>query len=150
MRRFLLLAALLIVCCAGCSIPRGRIQGKVTYQDKPLTEGTVIFIASDNMTYPTPIMPDGTYAIDGVPRGKLEVSVQVEEPRPMPRPDPTSPKNRQPGNDAAADDKAKMARLPAVPAAKGPRIPASYADPKKSGLRYELTGAVGEYNVELK
>jgi hypothetical protein len=143
--------ALLLVALAGCAPPRSRVHGKVVYQNKPLTEGTVIFFPPDNQTYPVAIQPDGSYQAPALPRGLIRVAVQVEEPRPAPRPDP-DPKRRDAfaKQAASSDDAAKLARNPNPRPIYGTRIPARFGDPNHSGLSFQLTAPDQEFVIELK
>jgi hypothetical protein len=139
--RLLLLAGFMVL-VVGCSPPRSKVSGSVSYKGKLLNQGTVIFIASDNQVYPAEIQPDGSYSHPSVPRGRVEVSVQQEDPRPIPRPEPSKAK-------VSAEDDAKMAGREA-PSFKGVRIPTDFADPKKSGLTFDLQQADMKYDIDLK
>jgi hypothetical protein len=68
----------LLVALAGCGGDnRARVSGKVTYQDKPLPGGTVVFVTEDNGKQDrAPIQPDGTYSAANVPMGNLRVGVE--------------------------------------------------------------------------
>ncbi len=76
---FLLLAA----CLAGCAPgePVGRVFGKVTFQDRPVTEGLVLFRNQAKAVHMTAaIGPDGAYEVawrgaKGLPLGTYEVMV---------------------------------------------------------------------------
>lgn len=154
-------AGLLVVAglTAGCGdYPRARVHGKLTLAGQPLTGATVIFLGRDNMTYIADLHPDGSYAVDGVPQGPVRVSVQKPPPRPAPRPIPPAGQPGGGGKTAQADpvdDRAKASRLEAVEATApakpaGPQLPARYADPKQSGLGFEVTGPDHEWSVDLK
>lgn len=154
MRLLLLAAATVAAAIPGCDMPRSRVHGTVKYQGKPVTGGTVIFLTRDNMTYVADLQSDGTYSVTGIPRGPVRVSVQQPPPRPAPR-SQTAPKGGwKDAPEALADDKAKRGRQaeapPADPIPTGPRIPAIYADPGKSGLVFELTQADQQYDIDLK
>ncbi|MFQ3650564.1 MAG: hypothetical protein SNJ75_09540 [Gemmataceae bacterium] len=139
--RLLLLVGLMFV-MVGCGPPRSKVSGTVSYKGKLLSQGTVIFIASDKQVYPAEIQPDGSYSHPGIPRGRVEVSVQQEEPRPVPRPEPSKGK-------VSAEDDAKMAgREP--PPFKGVRIPMEYSDPKKSGLGFDINQPEHQFDIDLK
>jgi Carboxypeptidase regulatory-like domain len=156
MRRAML-GPLLVLTVAGCDTPRSRIHGTVTYQGKPLAGAVVTFFGADHMTYMADTGPDGTYAVEGVPRGRLRVAVQVPPPRSRLRPDPDLRKAGDSfGKDQArAEDTAKMARLPdPPPPPKAPApadgLPLRYRDPNTSELTVELKEPDQEWSVDLK
>jgi len=72
------LAFLLVAALSGCGgDPVATVSGKVTYLDKPLPGGTVIFSTADFAKSATAeIKPDGTYSVSRVPLGDLKVAVQ--------------------------------------------------------------------------
>ena len=140
---------------AGCGdYPRSRVHGKITFNGQPLTGGTVAFLGRDNMTYLADLGPDGTYAVDRVPRGEVRVTVQKPPPRPAPRPNPPAGWAGDKAGADPTDDKAKASRLEAVaappPKSSGPALPAKYADPGQSGLVFELTEPDQEWSADLK
>jgi hypothetical protein len=120
----------------------------VRYQGKPLTAGTLIFLPLDNQAYPVAIRSDGSYEIASLPRGRIQVSVQVAGPRVPPRP---APKDDAFASEAARiDDAGKMARRQEKAPAGGMQIAAAYGDPAMSGLTFDLTAPVQEYVIDLK
>lgn len=137
-----------LVVLPGCGdLPRSRVHGKVTYLGTPVSGGTVIFLTRDNMTHVADLQPDGTYAVTGIPRGPVRVSIQQPPPRPAtksevaPRGGPKlDPEGKGSGAAAAA----------AEPRAAGVRVPPVYADPGQSGLAFELKDPDQEYSVDLK
>jgi hypothetical protein len=151
MRRLLLgLALAALAALPGCSAPRSRVHGTVKYQGKPLAGAVLTFFGPDNMVYSADTRPDGTYAIEGVPRGAIRVSVQVPPPRPKPRPDPDFVAKARKGAAPAAGAKADS---PAPPASDMPprvNLPTPYGDPNTSGLAFELKEADQDYSPELK
>jgi hypothetical protein len=155
MRRLLCGTALLALAAAlGCDAPRSRVHGTVTHRGRLLAGAVVTFFGPDQRTYTADTGPDGSYAVSGVPRGAVRVSVQVPPPPVKPRPDPAPGKAG--GNELArAEDAAKAARLPPAPtptATSPPAggLPARYADPNSSGLSFELKDADQEYAIDLK
>ncbi len=153
MRRLCFAAvAVLALVAVGCGDrPRSRVHGVVKLDGKPLTGGTVIFLTSDNMTTVADIQPNGTYAVEGVARGPVKVSVQQPPPRPTPRPNPGA--GGKPNDVSAGDDAVRKrgGEEPAPPpAAAGPRLPAKYTDPAQSGLAFELADGDSLYNIDLK
>jgi hypothetical protein len=77
MRMVPLLIAVLVMGITGCGEKRAKVSGKVTYNDKVLTGGTVNFVTKDNLKGDTAtIQPDGTYSCTNVPFGDLLVAVR--------------------------------------------------------------------------
>ncbi len=156
MRAFCLgvVAAALVTGCG--EVPRSRVSGKVTYQGKQLAGVTAIFLAADNSTYPVDLKADGTYEVAGVPRGAVKVSLQQAEGRPGAKSE-VAPAARKGGVSAeeAKDNQKGASRMPeptgnpVVPVA-GPRLPAVYADPDKSGLTFDLKEPDQQWSVDLK
>lgn len=78
---FLVAAALCLVGCNGSSLT--KVTGKVTYNDEPLTTGTITFAAADKPTAYGDIQPDGTYTLktvkpgDGATPGAYQVTVMA-------------------------------------------------------------------------
>jgi hypothetical protein len=140
-----------VVSLCGCASPRGRLHGTVRHQGKPLTGATIIFLASDNQTYPVRLAPDGTYQVASLPQGHIRVSIQVDEPRIPPRAAPAPGKAED--TLAAArekdDDAAKQGRKPSATATEAPNLLARYTDPNQSGLEFDLTGADQDYSPDL-
>jgi len=69
-------ALIVFAAVAGCSEPHASLSGKVTYKDKPVTGGTVIFVGEDGKQTRAEIQPDGMYSSPGVPLGNLKIGVQ--------------------------------------------------------------------------
>lgn len=76
---FVLAAALCTVGCDSSNLT--KVTGKVTYNDKPVTAGTITFAAEDKPTAYGDIMSDGTYTLktekpgDGATPGAYRVFV---------------------------------------------------------------------------
>jgi hypothetical protein len=153
MRRLIFCTALTFsVALFGCSAPRSNVFGNVTFRGKPVVGGTIILLSADNRTYPARIQADGSYRIASVPRGHIAVAVQGDEVRPPPRPAPGAKTKDAFGfNEAKADDERKAGSAPPSPTT-GPvlKIPASYGDPGRSGLSFELELPEQEYSIDLK
>ena len=154
MRSFMFTAAALVaVALAGCSdVPRGRLHGTVTFQGKPLTATTVIFLASDNKTHPVKLKSDGTYEVNGVALGAIKVSVQQDLPTVAAKAE--APRSGTWGQAKGNVVDEKAGKAPPAPRTNekgsGRQLPASYASAEKSGLSFELTGADQDWSVDLK
>lgn len=76
---FLVAAALCMVGCNSSSLT--KVTGKVTYNDEPVTSGTITFAAADKPTAYGDIQSDGTYTLktvkpgDGATAGAYQVTV---------------------------------------------------------------------------
>jgi hypothetical protein len=147
MKTLMLTAVAVVLALSGCSAPKSRIHGKVTYQGKPAAGATVILLASDNRTYPADVRADGTYDLPAVPRGPIRVSIQAALPRVIPRPEPGKGRDAFAKAEASADDAGKAARLP--PPIPGIPIPAKYGDPDRSELSFELAEPDQERSFDL-
>jgi hypothetical protein len=76
------LAPALAVVLAGCSgEPVGYVSGKVTLNDQPVTEGSVVFEnAEAGISVSVPLQSDGTYEVrtydrEGLPPGSYKVAI---------------------------------------------------------------------------
>ena len=81
--RLLCCAALLagVLGCGSSGEKTTKVQGKITYQNKPATNGLIAFLKSGSKPITAAIQPDGAYAAD-VPPG--EYKVRVDAPPAMP------------------------------------------------------------------
>jgi hypothetical protein len=148
MRNICLAVGLLVLVASGCGdVPRSKIHGTIKYQGKPLTNATVTFFSSDNMTHMAILNPDGTYTVDRVPRGKVKVCIQSDVPRPASK---GNPKPKGFGEVPAETKDGKRDPVPEEAKATWPILPPNYNDPDKSGLSFELKEADQEWSVELK
>src|SRR5262249_8957356 len=78
-RRGGLLVGILVLLASGCQ-SKGNISGKITYKDKPLTYGTIVFVGADGATVQTAIK-DGDYRAAGVGIGEAQVAVSSPDPK---------------------------------------------------------------------
>src|SRR5436305_1236652 len=68
--------AMLLLALAGCGMgAKADVIGTVRFDGRPLTSGSVNFIASDGRTVYSVIGPEGQYSIRGVALGKAQVTV---------------------------------------------------------------------------
>jgi hypothetical protein len=144
MRRAAMSAILVwAVLVAGCmDFPRGDVRGKVTYQGEPISLATLMFVTVDNQVYRADLSEDGSYAIPGVPLGKVRVAVQQALPMVKPRPDPVGPGVAAgPGGQEFIPGNLSTDMVP---------LPEKYGHPDQSGLEFELTQAEQEWSVDLQ
>ncbi len=79
------LAALALIGCGGGGPRLGAVRGTVTYKDKPVPNGTVLFVPANGPTATGKINPDGTYTLttykagDGAVLGRHMVVVAAME-----------------------------------------------------------------------
>jgi len=136
---------------SGCGggVPRSRIHGIVKFQGVPLSDATIIFIASDNKTHLVNLKADGSYDVSGVAQGTVKVSIQQALPKVAPRPDPSAGGGSKGG---VVDEKADRRRKePSSPAKDDiARLSTTYADPEASGLMFELKEADKEWSIDLQ
>ncbi len=121
------LLVLLLSSCGGR--PTGDVSGKISYNNRPLSLGTVAMIAEDG-TVASGMISDGQYKVEGVPIGPATIIIHVYPPSPMMHP-PTGP-------EAGAKPKPRLIFVP---------IPDRYSDASSSGLTY--TVAKGQQTHDL-
>jgi hypothetical protein len=132
---------------AGCgSQERANVSGKVTFNNQPLTAGTVTFYAAPNLMGTGPIKSDGTYSIADAPVGDVTVLVITPKLGPMMGISPKMPKG--PGMPSefmppgAADPSAGPIKI--VPA------PEKYGSAETSPLKFNVLKGTQTYDIDLK
>lgn len=122
-----------VLLCIGCGPTPATITGKVTFEGKPITTGTIAFLAQNGKVVSGNIW-QGEYQVEGVEIGPgARVSVISHHPSPMMRP-PTGP----------IEDVPQQKTLEFVP------IPDRYASAAESGLSCEVVEGVQTHNFSLK
>jgi len=124
---------LVLAGAVGCGAGRGELSGKVTYQGKAVTSGSVQAVGSDNLLKASVIAEDGTYSIKDLPTGKLEIAV-------------FSPK---PGENLIVRKK-DVTPPPKHDTSKWFAIPEKYGDHKTSEVTFELGRGENKFDIELK
>ena len=156
----------------GCS-SEGSISGKVTYKDKPLTGGIVLFTSSSGSSTAN-INEDGSYSIERMPTGDVKIAVDTQSARgpaaaatkaptmsKMGMSGPMPPMKGSKSGPPVAMQPPKREDMPAAMATtplynsapKGPpaaAIPENYADPTTSGLTYTVIKGPQVHNIDLK
>src|SRR5436309_21644 len=74
-----LFCATWLVALSGCS-GAATIKGKVTFQGRPVTHGSVILISADGRGHSGVIQHDGSFTVEDVPRGQAKVAVVSRNP----------------------------------------------------------------------
>jgi hypothetical protein len=128
MRVLSLLAALLLPAAAAGQdkkpVPKGEVvSGKIAYNGKPLSGGTVTFVSKDGKTTVAgAIADDGTYTVL-LPAAEYGVAITTAAP--------------------GKDDKDPPKKVPVL------KIPAKYGDVKTSGITYKVSKGKQTYDIEL-
>lgn len=122
--------------CGGSGGPEmARVSGKVTYQGKPLTKGTISFISADpNGTNANSVIgPDGSYSLqttnpnDGAVVGEYRVIVSDV--------DPNALNTAAPGEPVKKQERA---------------IPEKYEKPDTSGLTRKVVSGSNTFDIALE
>jgi hypothetical protein len=139
-----------LVLATGCS-SSGTVSGKVTYQTRPLTGGTVLFTSPQGKgTRRAEIGEDGSYTIANMPTGPVKIAVDTRSAQEPPPATEGQPNMKLPPGDLPPE--AARSGIYGNSRKKKPaeRIPEEYADPDKSGLDYTVTSGAQTKNIELK
>jgi hypothetical protein len=121
------LAGLLVAASCGCGSGTATVSGKVTYKDRPVTYGSVIFVGADDKSGSAAINPDGSYTASGVPPGEARIAVISRAP-----------------SKGRANAKGR-----ANPAEWFP-IPRGFESPSTSGLSCTLKSGANEHDIKLQ
>lgn len=158
MRKALLGALLLISItsvagCLGNSEPKfGQIKGKITYNGKNLTSGTVVF-HYEGKNGASQIGPDGSFHVKDAPIGLCKVTVTPAKNAVSAGVDPSQPYAGQ-----GIPKNAKIPNMPpgtpinkTAPFVKPDKIPAKYADLNQTDLTCKVKeGSNSEFDITLK
>lgn len=139
---------LVLVVGLGCGASTGIVTGKVTYQNKPVSSGSVVFHGANGRVDSGLLDANGNYTIARAPVGTVKVAVMAAK---------SSTKaaggGAPPGPPAG---KGKLKQAPdtidkPVPATvETSPIPERYYDPEKSGLVYTVTSGSQVIDIDLK
>jgi hypothetical protein len=147
-----LLLTLLLVAVAGCH-RSATVTGKVTYGDRPVVYGSVIFFGSDRAAHSGVIAPDGSYTIEGIPPGQVRIAVISHDPskgRSVLRGHKPAPPNRQPPSRQTASTSRQPPNGPAASTSGWFPLPTNYESPMSSDLSCTLVAGRGTHDIELK
>jgi hypothetical protein len=151
--RFAALLSLLscLAWLAGCggSSAHGKVSGKVLYNDKPVTGGTVTFRPADtaeNAVF-AQIDANGNYSAS-VPVGPVKIAVNNKDLEPLEikkSPRPTFPKGTTP-----ATEKEDPRVNPQKPPGTYVKIPEKYNQVESSGLTYTVKSKSQNFDIKLE
>jgi hypothetical protein len=131
---------------SGCGSGKATVSGKVSYQGRPILMGSVLMVGPDGITFTSNIEPDGSYKIEGVTSGVVQIGVISPKPIAATRGDPESSRPRRTVSGASPRN------LPPPPAelSKWFEIPAKYEEPTTSGISREIkSGNNPDVNIDL-
>ena len=129
-----------LICISGCGGGKADVSGKVTFQGKTLTSGTVIMIGSDGVAIATGINPDGTYLINGVRSGTVQIGVVSQN--------PARAETARGRGGAMRGGKGGSPDAP-PPSSGWFEIPTKYEDPASSGLTAKISSGSSTYDIDL-
>jgi len=132
----------------GCGASTATVTGKVSYQDKTVKGGVVMFVVENKGSMQGPISEDGSYTVKDVPAGPVKVCVDTSSmnpatasaaPKYAPPKDAVAPQ----GFGSGGPDRAELKRRYVA-------IPERYADPAKTTLTTTVTGGAYKYDIKLE
>jgi hypothetical protein len=135
----LLCVLLLLPWASGCGDKaKGVVSGKVTYQGKPLANGTVTFVPEEGAPQHAEIKSDGTYRMTHAPMGLVKIGVESRASQ-----ESSAPK-KMPRN---PEDYGKLEK---AMTGKDSLIPEKYADPNQSGLTFTVKKGQQKHDIDLE
>jgi hypothetical protein len=128
----------LALAACGCG-GEGDLRGKVTFNGKIVSFGTVLLVAPDGLAKVGPIQADGSFHISKIPLGEVQLAVNSPDPQAMFVAD-------------AASHKGPATRPPAVEGdpSKWFPLPAKYRHVATSELKYTIKKGENIFDLELK
>ena len=133
----------LLLLAVGCA-SKGTITGTVSYQGKPIPEGSVMFIPEGGGPVATGIINDGKYTAEKVPVGPAKVAITSlynagEKENAMAQMIQGGGKGGGPPPGTMPEEARQFFSGGGAPK-KGLKIPEKYSDLKNSPLTYTVTG----------
>jgi len=135
------LLALAIPACTGEKL--ATVSGKVTFKDKPLPGGTVLFVTEDkSKSESAQVDSEGNYSASNVPYGKLHVGVQpaaksIAASVPKGVPNSKAPKDQKPPDSYTSTSGQYV------------DIPAEFRDPATSKLTVTVESGNVPFNIDI-
>lgn len=136
---FVLLMTLLFT-IGGCR-HGSSITGKVTYKGRPVIYGSIICVGADKTARSGVIGPDGSYTVENVPAGTVNIAVISR--------DPSKGRSVLRGEKPSKPGKSKAASSAAADKQWFP-LPSKFEDAKKSGLVCDVNSGRVAYDIDLK
>jgi hypothetical protein len=135
-----LLAAMLLLGATGCG-NRTTVRGKVTFQGRPVTYGSVIVLSGDHTARSGVIEADGSYTVEGVHPGAVKIGVISHDPS----------RGRSTLRGHKPDPPARKGAAPRKTRTGGwfP-LPRKFEDPETSGLSATLGPGRVAHDLDLK
>jgi hypothetical protein len=143
------LAFLLVALAAGCA-GKATIRGKVTYQGKPVTGGTITFlVGSEERSYPAQIQADGSFTIPEIRTGEAKITVTSSNPNEavVPAADPEVLKRM---SDQAKREMEKGSQVNKKDMATWRPLPKVYSDSDKTPLKITIQGGANQKDIDLQ
>ena len=136
-----LLGSILLAAVCGCGKSTATVTGKVTYQGRVVSYGSVIFLSANKTARSGVISPDGSYTVDGVALGPVSIAVISHDPS-KGRSVLRDHKPAQPGSQGTAPQEAALKRW--FP------LPRTFENPLTSGLGCTLASGRVSHDIDLK
>jgi len=142
-------ALLLFVCLGstGCGKGKGEVTGTVTFNDKPLTFGTVSVMDDDGLAQQATIEKDGSYRFERVTAGEARFVVTCVDPKEAEKIRKTLGRSRDSVRSKGRPSE-KAEKDPVE--SKGSLIPSRYGDFTQSDLKHTVEpGTTNKIDLKL-
>jgi hypothetical protein len=156
---------LCLIAIAGCG-STGTVSGKVTFKDKPLTVGEVVFTTDEGgHVFRSDLSQDGSYRVSGIPPGSVKITITTPYPAEGTGGRPGGPPGRPGGPPGGGGPPAGHGQIPTdkLPPGVGTgvfdpnkipegavKIPDKYRDAEKSGLTYTVKSGSQTFDIPLQ
>ena len=74
-----LFALIALVGCDYSRGPRAPVKGKVTFNERPVTAGTISFFGVNNRVGSAPLLEDGSYEVLDAPVGEVTITITIPD-----------------------------------------------------------------------
>jgi hypothetical protein len=135
------LLGLMVGCAREHPTAPAKISGRVVYQNKPVTGGTIMFTSGSQGVYRATLDANGAYEIVDMPTGEMVITVETESLNPKNKaPDYGGGKGAKMYAERMAAERKRGAPIAQQAAAAGQyrKIPEKYGNPKTSPLSMTL------------